>query len=277
MKELAACTELSGGYILTISGYAMKQNAHMMTYMIITEYMVRGSLASVLKQKEKVSLHRKVLMARDIASGMRKIHEHGMIYRDIRPDNILVNGNCTAKISDMDISRVVDPLNRHTLVGCEPFMPPEFYTGTYGQKLDIFTFGLTLNELFTGVQHVFDQSARTKISFRKDSPIFPDLITRCTADNPKQRPAAIEIEKTLEFYCHAFDREISAKNLSYARLSIERKNEIFIHLYHKLHPPTTQFIRKKFPEEFRQGSAFMFNARPNPNASNEPVGDCHNQ
>ncbi|CAF1496835.1 unnamed protein product [Rotaria sp. Silwood1] len=88
-------------------------------------------------------------MVMNIASGMRKIHEHRMIHRDIRPDNILVNENYVAEIGDMGIARVIDPLNHHTQIGCASYMPPEFYHGTYDQKLDIFTFGLTLNELFT--------------------------------------------------------------------------------------------------------------------------------
>ena len=254
-KELSAYMELSGGYILTTYAYAVKQDANKETYMIITEYMARGSLASLLRQKEKIPLRRKVQMAREIASGMRKIHEHGMIHRDIRPDNILVNENYTAKIGDMGISRVVDSLNRHTRIGCDSFMPPEYYIGTYDQKLDIFTFGLTLNELFTETEHGFNSSARKKITLLIESPVFPDLIARCTSDNPKHRPAAIEIEKTLEFYCHAFDQQGHSKNPSYTRLSIEQKNEIFIKFYQKLHPSATHFIHQQFPEQFRRGPA----------------------
>ncbi|CAF5103585.1 unnamed protein product, partial [Rotaria sp. Silwood1] len=57
-------------------------------------------------------------MVMNIASGMRKIHEHRMIHRDIRPDNILVNENYVAEIGDMGIARVIDPLNHHTQIGC---------------------------------------------------------------------------------------------------------------------------------------------------------------
>jgi len=274
-KELAAYMELSGGYILKTYGYAFLRQKQSKKYMIITEYMARGSLASVLKNKdEEVSLRRKVHMAKQIASGMRKIHEHHMIHRDIRADNILVSQNYTAKIGDMGIARVVDPFNQHTQIGCEPFMPPEFRQGTYDQKLDIFTFGLTLNELFTGTRHQFRPFANEKIVFQAESPIFQDLITRCTADNPKYRPAAIEIEKTLELYSIGFDHIILKKNLDYIHLSTARKNEIFIMFYEKFHTPATEFIRKQFPQEFLDGPTSIAGVKVDKDADNKSPNEC---
>lgn len=273
-KELSAYIELSGGYILKTYGYAMTREGDKKAYMIITEFMARGSLANVLKDKGKISLRRKVHMARQIASGMRKIHEHHMIHRDIRSDNILVNQQYTCKIGDMGIARVVDPLNQHTRIGCQPFMPPEFHSGTYDQKLDIFTFGLTLNELFTETQHAFRVLAKEKIAFRAESPIFQDLITRCTADNPKHRPAAIEIEKTLDLYAHGFDTIVLQKNLGYIRLSTEKKNEVYIKFYEKFHKPATEFIRKKFPAKFLEGPNPVAGVRVKQDGDDEQRINC---
>ncbi|CAF0885011.1 unnamed protein product [Rotaria sordida] len=213
LKELAAYAELSGAYILKIYGFTASRHGQNKRYMLVMEYMSRGSLANIIKEKgDNISLRRKLDMARNIASGMRKIHEHRMIHRDIRPDNILVNENYIAKIGDMGIARVVDPLNQHTQIGCQSYMPPEFYEGSYDQKLDIFTFGLTLNELFTSTKHSFQPFVSNKIAFQEKSPIFDGLIARCTAYNPKRRPAAIEIEKTLDLYSAGFDIQTAVKN-----------------------------------------------------------------
>ncbi|CAF4449090.1 unnamed protein product [Rotaria sp. Silwood2] len=260
-KELSAYIELSGGYILKTYGYAAGRQENKSIYMIIMEYMPRGSLTSVIKSKTKISLQQKVNMARQIASAMRKIHDHHMIHRDIRPDNILVNQQYTCKIGDMGIARVVDPLNQHTRTGCQSFLPPEFYSGTYDQKLDIFMFGLTLNELFTEKQHNFRMFAKEKIVFQEESPIFQDLITRCTANDPKHRPAAIEIEKTLEFYAEGFECIVIKNNPNYVRLSIEQKNQVYIKFYEKFHKPATEFIRKQFPAEFLEGSTTVAGVR----------------
>ncbi|CAF4105847.1 unnamed protein product [Rotaria sordida] len=236
--------------------------------------MARGSLSNVLKNKGKISLRRKVHMARQIASGMRKIHEHHMIHRDIRSDNILVNQQYTCKIGDMGIARVVDPFNQHTRIGCQPFMPPEFHSGTYDQKLDIFTFGLTLNELFTETQHIFQFLGKEKIVFQEESPIFQDLIARCTAHDPKHRPAAIEIEKTLELYAQGFDMIILKKNLGYIRLSTEQKNQVFIKFYEQFHKPATEFIRKKFPAKFLEGPKSIAGVRVKHGGNDEQQINC---
>jgi serine/threonine protein kinase len=254
LKEIAAYAELSGAYILKTYGFSAARYGQGKQYRIIMEYMSRGSLASLIKEKgDKISLRRKLDMAMNIASGMRKIHEHRMIHRDIRPDNILVNENYVAKIGDMGIARVVDPMNQHTQIGCQPYMPPEFYRGDYDQKLDIFTFGLTLNELFTSTKHSFQPFVRSKIAFQEQSPIFHNLIARCTADDPKRRPTAIEIEKTLDLYITAFNEIVLKKHPRYISLSTEDKNEIFIAFYQKFEPPAIEFIRKKFPPEFLDG------------------------
>ncbi len=258
LKEIAAYAELSGAYILKTYGFTASRQGQNKTYMLIMEYMSRGSLSNVIKEKgDKVSLRRRLDMARNIASGIRKIHEHRMIHRDIRPDNILVNENFVAKIGDMGIARVVDPRNQHTQIGCQPYMPPEFYQGSYDQKLDIFTFGLTLNELFTSTKHSFQPFVSNKIAFQEKSPIFDDLIARCTAYDPKRRPTAKEIEKTLDLYSAGFNELVFKKHPSYQNLPTVNKDKIFIAFYEQFHPPATEFIRKEFPREFLDESTDM--------------------
>src|SRR5205085_5403009 len=102
----------------------------------------------------------------------------------------------TAKIGDMGLARVWLPNENLTVIGCLAYMPFDFYTGKYNQSLDVYTFGLTINELFTEKKHHFDPLTRL-IKLKNSSPIFPDLIDRCIHNNPNQRPSAIEIETTL--------------------------------------------------------------------------------
>lgn len=249
-KEMAAYIELSGGYILKTYGFAVDKKTDKTSYMIITEFMPYGSLANVLKDKGKISFRQKVRMARQIASGMKKIHDHHMIHRDIRPDNILVHQKYTCKIGDMGIARYLDPMNQHTLIGHKFYMPPEFYNGKYDQKLDIFTFGLTLYELFTEKRHDFQPSS-TNIVLGTRSPIFQDLITRCIANDPKERPQAIEIEKTLQLYGRKFDKSVLKNNSEYDDLSTKEKNRVFIEFYEKFHDTAVQLLQKKFLKRSR--------------------------
>ncbi|CAF1336461.1 unnamed protein product [Rotaria magnacalcarata] len=213
-------------------------------------------------------------MSINTASGMRKIHEHRMIHRDIRPDNILVNEYYVAKIGDMGIARVIDPLNQNTQIGCTPYMPPEFYRGSYDQKRDIFTFGLKLCELFTGERHTFQMAPQNKITFHQKSPIFADLIARCTSDDPKQRPTAPEIEKTLDLYITNFNEIVVKENLNYIEQSTTEKNEIFIAFYQKFHLPATECIRKKFPPEFLNDRENVTGVKVDKNNGNKIRNNC---
>ncbi|CAF0862387.1 unnamed protein product [Didymodactylos carnosus] len=236
-KELAAYTELSGAYILKIYGYVHQQAVHGKgeKYMLIMEYMAKGSLRTVITEGDKISLRRKLHMACNVANGIRKIHEHDMIHRDIRPDNILVADDYTAKIGDMGIARVLSEDSRHTIVGPESFMPREFYSGIYDQKLDIFTFGLTMNYLFSETMHEYQQR---EIVIKTRSPIFWDLISRCIHIDPKQRPTSAEIVKALELHNQSFV-ELINKYPIYMKLPLNEKDDMFIKFYEKTHLQAT--------------------------------------
>ena len=246
-KELAAYAELSGPYILKTYGYNIQELSNgIRKCMLIMEFMPRGSLSNVLRQKEKIPLRRKLEMACQIASGMRKLHAHHMIHRDIRPDNILITQDYTAKIGDMGLARVWLPDENLTLIGCVAYMPFDFYTGKYDQSLDVYTFGLTLNELFTEKRHQFNLLTR-HVKLTTHSPVLADLIARCIHKQPRQRPTAIEIETTLRMYKQAFEKYIVEQNIRYADMSTEDKNQTFITTYETLYPDIDKLLKHKFP------------------------------
>jgi serine/threonine protein kinase len=216
-------------------------------FFLIMEYMSRGSLRSLLESDEKLSIRRKLEMACHVASGMRKLHAHNMIHRDIRPDNILVDKSYRAKIGDMGIAREYDPAQMMTQIGCQKFMPPEFYTKSYDQSLDVFTFGLTLNQLFTETIHKYGIDLRTfrlKAARTAKSPVFDELIERCLRDNPTHRPSAIEIETTLTLYERAFSKLIT---LEYATSTREEKDRTFLQFYVEFDPQAREELGKRFP------------------------------
>ncbi|CAF4228870.1 unnamed protein product, partial [Rotaria magnacalcarata] len=80
----------------------------------------------------------------------------------------------------------------------------------------------------------------------------------CTADDPKYRPAAIEIEKTLELYS-------------------QKKNTVFIKFYEKIHRAATEFIRTKFPSEFLEGSTSVQGVKVKTDSDNTQQIACRLQ
>ncbi|CAF1280001.1 unnamed protein product [Rotaria sp. Silwood1] len=258
LQELAAYRELSGPYILRTFAYATRDipanrnRGQKIQFMILMELMGRGSLRDVLEnQPYELSLRRKLTMSRQIASGIRRIHQHGMIHRDIRPDNILVTDNYVAKIGDMGIARFLDPTGQHTLIGCEKFMPPEFFRNISDgycksdEKLDIYTFGLTLNHLFTEKAHDFRSSLRLPraIIIEKSPILYDEIISRCLDEDSKQRPTAIEIEKILKFYEQAFSKTINQS--TYEKMNTQQKNKVFMEFYEKNKVKMQRLVKEK--------------------------------
>ena len=148
-RELRSYNELSGGFILKIFAYSMTKSNEKRNYMIVMEYMNRGSLRNVLQSEEKLSLRKKLQMSHEIIVGIRKLHEHQIIHRDIRPDNILVDDKNHVKIADLGIAWHKDSSSDEISHGCPAFLPPEVRTERkITEKFDIFTFGLTLKRIF---------------------------------------------------------------------------------------------------------------------------------
>ena len=254
-KELAAYAELSGPYVLKLYGYNIQTLSDgTQKCMLIMEYMSRGNLASVLKQTEKISLRRKLEMACQIAGGMRKLHEHHMIHRDIRPENILIGQDYIAKLGDMGLARVWSPDEALTLIGCVPYMPLDFYTAKYDQSLDIYTFGLTLHHLFTETRHQFDMLTR-RVKLNDVSPVFSDLIARCIHPTASNRPSAKEIEITLRMHKYTIERYIHESGINYGRMSLEEKNNTFISTYDTFSPVLDKVLHDEFSNTTSRASS----------------------
>lgn len=262
LLELAAYRELSGPYILRTFAYATKQlppnriRSSLTQYMILMELMGRGSLQNLLEnQPNQLSLRRKLTMARQIASAMRRIHQHGIVHRDIRPDNILITDDYVAKIGDMGIARVIQPNQQQTQIGCLQFMPPEFFAdSSHGyfkcdQKLDIFTFGLTLNQLFTEIMHQSNVNPKgNQINIKVKSPIFyDDIIEKCLLSDKTSRPNAIEIEQTLSLYEQSFSQTMLTD--SYTKMNTKQKDQLFLDFYRKNHSKVQSFVHRKVVKE----------------------------
>ncbi|CAF1007400.1 unnamed protein product [Adineta ricciae] len=106
IKEIYGYVKCAGLFILPFYGYFYDiPSLSSARFFIVMEYMSNGSLTNFLqKEYHRLTLRRKLSIACDIASGMHRIHRHGIIHRDIRPDNILIDTNYRAKIGDMGIA-----------------------------------------------------------------------------------------------------------------------------------------------------------------------------
>jgi serine/threonine protein kinase len=188
---------------------------------VFMEYVSGGNLAELLRKqiaaKAEIPLNTAIAMMIDVAQGARAINAK-VIHRDIKPDNILVEGN-QLKIGDFGISKFVDESTRtKTFKGGQhiAYMAPEgwlYQANTF--KIDVYSVGLVYCQILTlkhplldkvkdpgnflewEKAHLYEQCPDVR-SVRKDAPIgIAQMLTRMVSKRPQDRPSWDDVLRLL--------------------------------------------------------------------------------
>ena len=98
---------------------------------IIMEYVSGGNLSDLLRKKGKLPIPEAVEITRQVAYGLAAAHQHGVVHRDIKPDNILFSNDGLPKLADLGVAKFSDqdPASTQTqsgtLLGTPAYMAPE--------------------------------------------------------------------------------------------------------------------------------------------------------
>ncbi|GMH31434.1 hypothetical protein Nepgr_033277 [Nepenthes gracilis] len=119
----------------------------------ITEIFTSGTLRQYRKKHKHVDLRALKKWSRQILEGLLYLHSHDppIIHRDLKCDNIFVNGNQgEVKIGDLGFAAILRHAHAaHSVIGTPEFMAPELYEEEYNELVDIYAFGMCMLELVT--------------------------------------------------------------------------------------------------------------------------------
>ncbi|XP_065858501.1 serine/threonine-protein kinase WNK8 isoform X2 [Euphorbia lathyris] len=122
------------------------------TINMITELFTSGSLRQYRKKHKCVDIKAIKNWARQILRGLHYLHSHDppIIHRDLKCDNIFVNGNNgEVKIGDLGLATVMQQPTARSVIGTPEFMAPELYEEEYNELVDIYSFGMCMLEMVT--------------------------------------------------------------------------------------------------------------------------------
>ena len=123
------------------------------TYYIAMEYLDGRSLKELIVARGPAPIHLAVDYARQILAAIRFAHRHGIVHRDIKPHNVLVDGEGRLKVTDFGIARagVSQMTEAGSIIGTAQYLSPEQAKGApVDQTSDLYSVGVVLYELLTG-------------------------------------------------------------------------------------------------------------------------------
>lgn len=174
------------------------------TNYLAMEILEGGNLKTWMQAHRPLSQENLSAIIRQIAHGLAYIHAKGIIHRDLKSENIMLNGQSVPKIMDFGLSKsALMATMTHTgaSMGTLGYISPEQITGSHAdQRSDIFSFGVILYELVTGrlpfsgdneialIHSIFSDEPASPRNINPDCPPqFEALISKCLKKDPDQR------------------------------------------------------------------------------------------
>lgn len=135
---------------LMVELYAVFQDDNSL-YML-QEYIPGGELFSHLRRQEKFSATITQFYAAEIVAAIQYLHELNVMYRDVKPENILIHKDGHIRLSDFGFAKILDSSDRtFTLCGTPEYLAPEIIQGVgHGLSVDWWAIGVLIYEMAAG-------------------------------------------------------------------------------------------------------------------------------
>lgn len=163
MIEARAAAALEHPNICTI--HEVGETADGQLYIVMAYYEGEGLDAMI--ERGPVPVHLALRVAGDIARGLARAHERGIVHRDIKPANVMLTGDGVVKILDFGVAKLSDAAQSHTgeRIGTAAYMSPEQTAGEpIDHRSDLWSLGVVLFEMLAGSRPFEGSNERSLIA-----------------------------------------------------------------------------------------------------------------
>ena len=161
----------------------------------VMDYIEGQTLEQVLNEYGPQDEKTVARWAIELCGALSYLHNQNppIIYRDMKPSNIIIKPNGSLKIIDFGTARVFNPqkANDTVALGTRGFAPPKQYAGRTDARSDIYALGMTMKYLVTGNNPCLEYSSNT-YETKQISESMQAIIDKCTEINPDNRYRSCE-------------------------------------------------------------------------------------
>ena len=148
LREPRLLATLNHPNIVTILTAEKQENV----FFIVMEFVPGETLESIIARDGALDVPAALDYTCQICNAVDHAHQHGVLHRDLRPSNVLVTGSGLVKVADFGTSRFLEiAAHGTTVIGSPPYMAPEQFRGKAVFASDIYSLGVTMFQMLTGL------------------------------------------------------------------------------------------------------------------------------
>jgi serine/threonine-protein kinase len=216
-REARAVAALSHPNIVTV----IDRGEHDGRQFIVFEYIDGENLKALIERRGPAPVTTALELAMQIARGLSFAHQQGLVHRDVKPQNILLNGDGQAKVTDFGIARSLDVqqgmTQTGTVLGTSDYIAPEQAQGQrVDEHTDVYSLGVVLYEMLTtevpfpgenfvavAMRHINEEPPSIRDKRPDVSPRLEAAVQRAMAKRPEDR------FQTMADFCHELEANLA--------------------------------------------------------------------
>jgi tRNA A-37 threonylcarbamoyl transferase component Bud32 len=216
-REARAVAALSHPNIVTV----IDRGEHDGRQFIVFEYIDGENLKALIQRRGPAPVPTALELAMQIARGLSFAHQQGLVHRDVKPQNILLNGDGQAKVTDFGIARSLDVQHgmtqTGTVLGTSDYIAPEQAQGQrVDEHTDVYSLGVVLYEMLTNevpfpgenfvavaMRHINEEPPPVRDKRPDVSPRLEAAVQRAMAKRPEDR------FQTMADFCRELEADLA--------------------------------------------------------------------